>query len=387
VRRRRILAGALAFVLLIIAFFGGGYLYLRYRFDQIEKINVGTETAYHGGPLNILVIGSDSRLGLSVAEQAQAGSASVVGGQRSDVDMIWHIDPAKSQITIISIPRDTLVSMGASLSSQFGTFNRINSAYNSGPSQLVQAIQDNFGIPINDTVQVSFDGFEGAVNALGGVKMDFPYPARDAFSGLNVTQTGCQLLNGAGALSVARSRHYEFAAFGTWHSDPTGDFGRIQRQDAFLKALIDSAKSKINPLTINAFLGSIPQGVVLDSNLSFSTLVGLGIKFHSFNPNSLVTETLPTLSEGYVSPWGDILFVDQSAAQQMLAGIFGSELNLSPKTPPPNTSLESVPPPVVTATTSGVAPHAAAATSGGVTASTVPEVTSTAAPSYNPSAC
>ena len=198
--------------------------------------------------------------------------------------MIWHIDPATHQITILSIPRDTLVSMTGSLAAQVGTYNRINSAFNAGPAQLVQVIQDNFGIPINDTVQVDFAGFEGAVNALGGVKMDFPYPARDAFSGLSSPLPGCQLLNGTEALSVARSRHYEYYADGYWHSDPSSDFGRIQRQDAFLKALISSAKSKVNPLTINAFLGSIPQGVVIDTKLSLTTLVSLGLSFHELQP-------------------------------------------------------------------------------------------------------
>jgi LCP family protein required for cell wall assembly len=388
VRRRRILVGLMAVVLLIVGIFGGGYLYLRYRFDQIKKISVGTETAYHGGPINLLVIGSDSRANLSTGQQAQAGSATgsgAVTGQRSDVDMIWHVDPATHQITILSIPRDTLVSMGSGLSDQFGTYNRINSAFNSGPAQLVKVIQDNFGIPINDTVQVDFNGFEGAVNALGGVKMNFPYPARDAFSGLSSPLPGCRLLSGAEALSVARSRHFQYYENGYWHSDPTGDYGRIQRQDAFLKALVSSAKSKVNPLTINAFLGSIPHGVSLDTSLSLSTLVSLGLSFHSFNPNALGSVTLPTMSDGYVSPWGDVLFVDQPAAQEMLVGIFGSGLNLRPVAPPPNTALESVQPPAVTTTTA----PASTTTKSNVkpTATTAPVVTTTAPPSYNPVAC
>jgi len=383
VRRRRILLGGLALVLLIVAFFGGGYLYLRYRFDQIKKIDVATETDYHGGPLNILVIGSDSRAGLTGSAEAQAGSAAQVTGQRSDVDMIMHLDPSKGTIALLSIPRDTLVSMSPDLKSQFGTFNRINSAFNSGPDQLVKVIQDNLGIPINDTVEVDFSGFVGMVDALGGVKMNFPFPARDAYSGLSVTQPGCQLLNGGQALSVARSRHYEYQVYGGWYSDGTGDFGRIQRQDAFLKALISSAHSKINPLTINAFLGSIPQGVKLDTKFGFNTLASLALKYHSYDPNSLASLTLPTKSVGYVSPWGDVLFVDQPAAQQMLVNVFGSELDTNPATPPPNTSLESVPPPTVTTTTVPASTSSAATSK----ATSSPAVTTTTAPNYNPAPC
>jgi LCP family protein required for cell wall assembly len=384
VRRRRLLLGGLGALLLLVAIFGGGYLYLRYRFDQIPKVDVGAETAYTGGPLNVLVIGSDSRAGLTGEQAAQAGGSSVQG-QRSDVDMIWHINPGTHQITILSIPRDTLVSMSPALKSEFGTYNRINAAFNSGPTELVKVIQDNFGIPINDTIQVSFAGFTGAVDALGGVKMNFPYPAKDAYSGLDITQTGCQQLNGVQALAVARSRHFQYEVDGQWQYDGSSDFGRIQRQDAFLKALIDSAKSKINPLTINAFLGSIPQGVTLDRQLSFSTLVQLGVAFHSFNPSSLVTETLPTTGS-YTQNWGDVLFVNQPPAQELLVGIFGSQLNLHPSTPPPNTALESVPPPVVTTTSAPPATAATRATSA-ASASTAPAVTTTTAPPYNPAAC
>ena len=93
-------------------------------------------------------------------------------------------------------------------SAQFGTYNRINSSFNSGADQLVKTITANFGIPINHVVQVDFAGFQDAVNALGGIYLNFPYPAKDSYSGLDITTPGCQLLNGAQALAVARARHY-----------------------------------------------------------------------------------------------------------------------------------------------------------------------------------
>ena len=330
----------------------------------------------------MLVIGSDSRVGLTPAQQAQAGSASVVQGQRSDVVMIWHVDPATHQITLLSIPRDTLVSMVGSDVAANGQFNRINSSYDSGANQLVETIEDNFGIPINHVIQVDFGGFEGAVNALGGVWMDFPYPAKDAYSGLNITTPGCQLLNGTQALAVARSRHYQYLQDGVWQYDGTSDFGRIQRQDAFLRSLISAAKSKYNPLTINAFLGSLPQGITIDDSFSLNELLGLVVDFHSFNPAALTTYTLPTESEGYVSPWGDILFVDQPAAQQMLVSIFGADLT-SPTSPPPDTDLVATPPPAVTPTTTAPSSSSTTAPAAGGTSS----VASNATPSFDPTPC
>ena len=118
------------------------------------------------------------------------GSSSVVTGQRSDVVQLWRVTPSTKQIQIISIPRDTVVSMLPPDTAQYGTYNRINSAYNSGANQLVKTITANFGIPINHVVQVDFSGFQDAVNALGGIYLDFPYPAKDSYSGLNITTPG-----------------------------------------------------------------------------------------------------------------------------------------------------------------------------------------------------
>jgi LCP family protein required for cell wall assembly len=377
--KRKVWTGIAAVVIVALLAVAGGYGYLRYRFDQIPKQHIADEQqAASGQPFNMLVLGSDSRVGES---SSAFGSSSVVTGQRSDVIQIWHVDPKTKQISVMSIPRDTLVNMVGSDIEQFGEHNRINSAYNSGANQLVATIQANFGIPINHVVQVDFGGFQGAVNALGGVKMNFNYPARDAYSGLNITQTGCQLLNGTQALAVARSRHYEYYANGYWQSDGSGDYGRIDRQDAFLKSLISSAKSKVNPLTVNAFIGSLPQGVVIDDGFSLSEFTGLALDFHSFDPSALQTQTMPTQSIGYVSPWGDVLFIQQPDTQQMLVNIFGDSLT-EPTDPAPNTDLESVPPPEVTTTTT--------TTAGASSSSTTPSATTpttAAPPSFDPTPC
>jgi LCP family protein required for cell wall assembly len=397
--RRKILTPVIALVVLALLLVGGAYGYARYRYDQIKKVHVASEQQQvTGQPFNMLVIGSDSRVG-NAAGTSQYGTASQVGGQRSDVDMIWHVDPSTKQISIISIPRDTLVSMVGKNVTTFGQFNRINSAYNSGPTLLVQTIQDNFGIPISHVVQVNFAGFKGAVNALGGIHMDFKYPTRTFNetpatygvneSGLDVTTPGCVLLTGTKALAVARSRHYQYYATGEWQTTGAGDLGRIKRQDAFLKALVDEAKSKYNPLTLNAFLGSLPQGMAIDTGFSLGELVGLAETFHGIDPTAIRTMTIPTFSTGFVTPWGDVLFVQQPEAQQMLVSVFGSELT-APSSPPPDTALVSAPPPSVTtggsgstATSSASGTAAAAGTAGAATGAT----TTTTSPSYDPTTC
>ncbi len=371
-------------LVLIAAVVGGGYAYVVYRYDQISKVHISAETAAaSGAPFTILVIGSDSRVG----ESSQAfGSASVVTGQRSDVVQLWRVTPSTKQIQIISIPRDTVVSMLPPDTSQYGTYNRINSSYNTGPDQLVKTITANFGIPINHVVQVDFAGFQDAVNALGGIYLDFPYPAKDSYSGLDITTPGCQLLNGAQALAVARARHYEYYAHGYWQYDGTSDFGRIQRQDVFIRSLITAAKSKVNPLTVNAFIGSIHHGVTIDDGFGINELIGLALDFRSFNPTALQAQTLPTEAANGFGNLGDVLTVQQPEAQQILVNTFGSDLT-TPTNPPPDAAGDPNPPPTITPTT--VAPATpTTASSGSKSGSSGATTTTTPAPaSFNPTPC
>jgi LCP family protein required for cell wall assembly len=348
-RRRRILIALVAVVVLIAAVIGGSYLYANYRFDQIPKVKVAGELPQLSGkPFNILEIGSDSRVGLS-GKVAVATGASSVSGQRSDVVKIMHIDPAAGTITVLSIPRDTMVTLLAN-QSLYGNYNRINVNFANGPSLLAQTITANFGIPIQHVVVVSFAGLMNSVDAIGGIYLDFRYPAKDDYSGLNIKTTGCQLVSHFQALAVARSRHYEWFQNGVWNYDPTSDFGRIFRQDAFMRAIINRVRGLYNPLTINAFLSKIPQGITLDDNFTLNDLLEMVVKFHGMNPNAMLTYTLPTISSS-INSLGDVLFVDQPAAQQMLVDLYGDTL-LTPTNPPPNTQLQTPMPPAVATTTS-----------------------------------
>ncbi|HYA69028.1 MAG TPA: LCP family protein, partial [Acidimicrobiales bacterium] len=313
----RVLVGLIAVVLVALLGSGTLYGYVSYRFRQVHKVAVPSLTApvVAGGPFNVLLVGSDSRQGETSASQAeQFGSPTEVEGARSDVIKILHIDPAAGTATILDIPRDTLVTMSGTPSSE-GTINRINVPFGTSADALVQTIQNTFGIPITHYVEIDFFGFEGAVDSIGGVYLDFPYPAKDAYTGLDVTQPGCQLLDGSSALAVARSRHYEYFEDGYWHYDPTSDFGRIERQDAFLRALINRAESQYNPFTLNAFLGSVVHDVTIDNTFSLPTLLSLSQRYHAFSSSDLRSYTLPTYSVGSWGSYGDVLFVQEPQAQ------------------------------------------------------------------------
>jgi LCP family protein required for cell wall assembly len=347
-RRRRVIIALVSVLALLLVVVGGGYLYANYRFDQIPKVKVAGELPQlTGKPFNILEIGSDSRAGLT-GKVAIATGASVTPGRRSDVVKIMHIDPAAGTISVLSIPRDTVVTLLAN-QALYGNYNRINVNFTNGPSLLAQTITANFGIPIQHVIVVSFAGLINSIDAIGGIYLDFRYPAKDELSGLNIKTTGCQLVTRFQALAVARSRHYEWYQNGVWNFDGTSDFGRIIRQDAFMRAMIDRVRGLYNPLTINAFLSKIPQGITLDDKFTLNELVSLAVKFHGINPNAMLTYTIPTSAANNTS-LGDVLYVDQPAAQQMLVNLFGNSL-LTPTNPPPNAALQTSLPPKITTTT------------------------------------
>ncbi len=400
-RRRRVVFISIALSIILVAgVIGGGYLYARWRFDQIHRIVVHhIKYVVPGQPFNILAIGSDSRAGLSKQLAAQTGATSV-SGQRSDVVKIIHVDPIARTVQIVSIPRDTVVTLLAN-QSLYGKYNRINVNIGSGPTLLARTITANFGIPINHVIEVSFGGLVNAAEAVGGVYLNFTHPVRDVMSGLNVAHLGCQNINGAAALALTRSRHLLYSLTNTkwpangvalyragdlsalaaegWDYDGTSDYGRITRQNAFLEAMFSRVKSSLaNPLAMNHFLASLPQGVAIDSTFTFNEIIGLALKFHSMSSSAIQTYTLPT-SPGYLGS-ADVLFIQQPAAHQLFVNVFGKQLSPRPN-PPPNTSAGAAPAPPVVAVTTTTHPSTVKGKGKGHTTTTITPVTTT---TYNP---
>ncbi len=321
--RRRIIYFLSFIVFLAVAGAGGIFFYARYRYDEIPKIHskhLVKQAAAPGKPFNVLLVGSDSRAFVSNPTQVKAfGDEADAGGQRSDVTMVARFVPATKSVTVISIPRDLWVDIPQNSSSIQG-MNRINAAYNSGPDLLIQTIESVLHIPINHYISVGFPGFSGMVDALGGVTMDFPTAVKDAYTGLDVTTLGCQVVNGTTALQLVRARHLEYVnSSGHWEYDGLSDFSRIQRQDSFFRAVLAKVNTSItNPLAINGFISSAVGNLAIDDTLSESDLFHIATEFRGLQSSHLVTETLPTTS--YVTDGGaDVLLAAQPYADQMIA--------------------------------------------------------------------
>lgn len=298
--RRRVTVGLAGIIALVLVIAAAGYGYARYRYDQIHKVGVNglaqSGTAGTNQPMTILLVGDNCRSCLNGKQAGSFGTGAEVGGGRSDVTMLLHLDPRTHQASLLSIPRDLFLPIPGTTNE-----NRVDAALNSGPAQLVATIEDDLGIPIDHYVELNFDTFQDVVNAIGGLNMYFPVPVRDSYSGLDITSPGCVHLNGFQALAVVRARHMYYLQDGVWQYDGLGDISRIKRDHEFLKVLASQVYSRGigNPLTANALLGSVAKDLTIDSGLSESTLVGLILDYRHVNAAKVPTQTLPVDVDPY----------------------------------------------------------------------------------------
>lgn len=176
------------------------------------------------GPLTILVIGSDSRVGAS----PELPALGHLDGARADVVSLWLVHD--DGVRVLALPRDLRVHVPGHGAVKLGGTREL------GVEALVDATRRITGMPIHHVVEIGFDGFVAAVDAVGGVDVLEPRAVRDRFSGLALP-SGATRLNGVQALQLARSRNLEALEGGTWTPAETGDIARLARQQELVGAV------------------------------------------------------------------------------------------------------------------------------------------------------
>ena len=312
--RRRTVAWVLGTLgLVVVVLIAGTAGYAWYLNHEIHRIDLHNLTSAPGkgadaGTQNILMIGSTSRCALKVQNAAYGLCSQGVNGVNSDVVMILHLNPANDTLSILSIPRDLFVPNARSDGA-----NKIDAALYQGPDQLIAAIEEDFGIPIQHFVELNFDSFINVVNALGGIKMYFPEPVFDAYSGLNIQTTGCIQLNGTQALQVVRARHVQYKGPGVTTDDPNywpqeaqSDIARIRRDHEFLRVLATAVKQKglSNPLTDQQLVAGVVGQLTVDSGFSATAMISMVLDYHSVDVNTAPQLTLPVA----VDQFGDYTY-------------------------------------------------------------------------------
>jgi LCP family protein required for cell wall assembly len=266
-----ILTGALSALIALGSGSAFGYLvYLQSKIDAIQDIQ--TDDVIPDQPQNILVLGSDSREGLSEKEQQAKGDTKKVKGQRADTIILMRVDPRSGKTVVLHFPRDLRVPIHGT-----GQLNKINTAYEGpdGRQRMLETIRDFSGLPIHQYVEVNFNGFRDIVDAMGGVEICIDRPLVDEIAELYLPEPGCYQLGGKMALAFVRARNVE------GHLIP--DFSRIARQQQFLRAVLNAVLAPGSVLSLPRLAGSVIENLkvskgisVIDINDIARELKGLG---------------------------------------------------------------------------------------------------------------
>jgi LCP family protein required for cell wall assembly len=230
-RRRRFPVGRLV-VLLVLAWLAFMVFTPLHAWNSVTKVDTTPpgERPVHTKGYNYLLVGSDSRAGLTAAQRKDLHTGKDAG-QRTDSIILVHVPQDGGKPVLVSIPRDSYVPIPGHGS------NKINASFSiGGPKLLVHTVEQVTDLRIDGYVEIGFGGFASVVDSVGGVRICVPFNMNDKNAGINLKK-GCQVLDGKNALGYVRARY----------SDPRGDIGRAERQRQFLGAIM---KKALTPSTI-----------------------------------------------------------------------------------------------------------------------------------------
>ncbi|GIU85338.1 MAG: hypothetical protein KatS3mg008_2113 [Acidimicrobiales bacterium] len=328
--RQRLVLALCAYLSLTSLGAAGALAVVEVSVRDIPRIRIATgdiaEKQDPLAPTNVLLVGVDSSKGLDRNDPVTIGRNP--GSLLSDTIMVLRLDPASRRAALLSFPRDLWVEIPGS-----GRRSRINAALpTGGPRLLIRILTEDFGIPIHHYVQVDFKGFRELVGLLGGVPMWFEQPVRDERTGLRVVvgpEGGCVTLDGSQALAFVRSRHFQALVGRRWVTDPSGDLGRMRRQQEFLRVALDRAFSRglRDPSRMLQMVDVATEHVTVDERLTVGDMVELGRAFADFDPDELLTYSLPVKS-GRVGA-AAVLFLEEQAAKPILDVFRGVDSGLA----------------------------------------------------------
>ncbi len=288
VRRRRKVLKWTALVLVAALVVAGavgayGFRYTNRLLDKGRTQVGGLAQADAGQPFNMLLVGSDSRVGLSDGDKHRL-AVGEAAGQRTDTIIVVHVSPRNRKVAMISIPRDLKVNIN-------GRTAKVNSAYAGGPGLMVRTVQQVTGLPIHHYVEINFAAFSKLVDAVGGVRVCNPTQRNwdDRFANLHLPANTCRVASGAGALAYVRARHID------------SDFGRIGRQQAFMRALMGKIANKGNLINIPKMLSLaniVSSNITTDQYFSTGTALNVAKRMGSLSSNSIDMRTFPSFANG-----------------------------------------------------------------------------------------
>ena len=223
-----------------------------------EPLNIVNDETGTYKPVTIVLMGSDTREGKG---NGGFGSASEIGGERSDTTIVMHISGDRKSAIGVSIPRDTTITLptckkdGKKVGGYTGRFNQAIEL--GGPGCTIKAVEEMSGLDINNFMLVDFRGFKRIVDAIGGVEICLKEPVDDPLSGLKL-DAGKHVVEGEEALAFVRARKT---------LGDGSDTSRIRRQQAFISSLMRKVLSSgtlLNPASLLGVLDAATESLTAD---------------------------------------------------------------------------------------------------------------------------
>ena len=286
------------------------------RIDVFGKLDSRPEKTSKA--LNYLLVGSDTREGLTKEQMKvlRVGSTKTAAGGRSDTMFLIHISKARDKAMIVSLPRDSLVTIPAHRSSD-GTKDiaaaksKINAAFAwGGAPLLIETVELATNLRIDHYIEVNFAGFARIVDALGGIEVCTKKDIDDPKSHL-VLAAGVHTLNGIESLKYVRTRGI----------DGLGDIGRMQRQQQFMSSVLRKATSTgvlLNPIKLVNFFNAAISTVKTDSGLNESDLLTLAKQLRNLSASKVRTLTVPIDNpNAYAAGVGSVVTWDSVLAEEL----------------------------------------------------------------------
>ena len=317
-RYARVIATVFAAVILLGS--GAAWAAVRHYAGQVQRIEAFDDqrpAPAAADPLTFLVVGSDSREGLSDRQVRRLHTGWDVYGQRTDTMMLAHVGRDGS-VSVISLPRDTLATIpehtdenGQQVPAQEG---KLNSAYAYGGAPLlVRSVEDLTGVRIDHYLEVNFAGFVKMVNALDGVEVCAPTAINDIPSGL-VLPAGRSTLKGRDALAYVRARSF----------DPTADIGRMKRQQTFVASMVRKAASSdvlLDPARAGEVVSAVLGSMRVDTGLDNGQVMALTRRLSSLDPAQVTFRTVPVVGEKPMGEIGNVVVWDEVGAGDIFDAI------------------------------------------------------------------
>jgi LCP family protein required for cell wall assembly len=277
--------------------------------------------------MNLLLVGSDNREGLTRAQirELWVGGTEVAAGSRSDTMLLVHISKARDSAVIISLPRDSLVTIPEHVSSADSTKivparkNKLNAAFSFGGAPLlIETLEGATGLRIDHYIEINFLGFKNIIDALGGIDVCVKKDIRDSKSNLQLT-AGLQTLDGIQALKYVRTRYF----------DGQGDIGRMKRQQEFMSAVLRKATSTgtlLNPIKLVNFFNAAIKTVTTDNQFNKNDILTLGKQLKNLSADRVRTLTVPlSNANGRVDGIGSVVIWDDVLAPDLFSRLLNDQ--------------------------------------------------------------